>query len=92
MKFGELVADKINFKNYATISSKFFSESFRELNANRYSATQIKALDRYRNRKFRKLRRQFTKAGFNRDFYLGKPFSYYYHFKQLSSIHQSINT
>jgi len=91
MKFGDLVAEKIDLKNYATISSKFFTESFRELNVNRYSATQIKALDRYRNRKFRKLRRQFTKAGFNRDFYFGKPFSYYYHFGKLSAIHQSIN-
>jgi len=86
MKFGELVSERINFKNYPTISSKFFTVSFRELTVNRYSATQIKALDRYRNRKFRKLRRQFTKAGFNRDFYLGKPFSYYCHFMRSGSI------
>lgn len=80
MRFTGLVAENISFANYKTIRSKLFADSFRELNHNRYSTTQIKALDRYRNRKFRKLKRQFQKAGFSKDIYLGKPFSYFYHF------------
>lgn len=80
MKFGELAAEKLDFKNYSIIKSKLFTDTFRELNVNRYSVTQIKALDRYRNKKFRRLREQFRKAGFRKRFYLGKPFSYYYHF------------
>jgi len=83
-RFGELVAERLNFNNYPTIKTKLFSDTFRELTVNRYSVTQIKALDRYRNKKFRRLRQQFKKAGFNRNFYLGKPFSYYYHFNRVS--------
>jgi hypothetical protein len=80
MKFGELVAEKLDFFNYRFIKSKLFADSFRELSANRYSLTQIKALDRYRNKKFWKLRKQVKQAGFDKGFFLGKPFSYYYHY------------
>ena len=85
MRFGELVAEKLDFFNYKYIKSKLFSESFRELTINRYSLTQIKSLDRYRNRKFWKLRKQIKKAGLSRGFFLGKPFSYYYHLTKLNS-------
>lgn len=83
MRFGELAAEKLDFNNYSLIRSKLFTDTFRELNVNRYSLAQVKALDRYRNKKFRRLREQFRKAGFRRDFYLGKPFSFYYHFKKV---------
>jgi hypothetical protein len=85
MRFGELVAEKLDFFNFKFIKSKLFAESFRELTINRHSLTQIKSLDRYRNRKFRKLSKQVRQAGLNRRFYLGKPFSYYYHFGKLNS-------
>jgi hypothetical protein len=85
MRFAELVTEKLDFFNYRYIKSKLFKESFRELSINRYSLTQIKSLDRYRNRKFWKLRKQVKKAGFKRGFFLGKPFSYYYHFKKMNT-------
>lgn len=80
MRFAELAAEKLDFGNAHLIKSKLFTDTFRELNVNRYSITQIKALDRYRNKKFCRLRDRFIQAGFRRNFYPGKPFSYYYHF------------
>ena len=92
MRYGELVAEKLDFFNYKHITSKLFTESFRELTINRYSLTQIKSLDRYRNRKFRKLSKQVKLAGLNRGFYLGKPFSYYYHFGRMNSLRNETTT